>query len=96
MRGNFQSKKGGIEMRVIVVATLAASLFATNLMAADAVSSLPPGKPAGVQKAQGQPVVPFWWIIAGVAGAALAVGLSNGGCDVCQNGVPTTAPATTT
>lgn len=67
-------------MRLIIAATVAASLFATNLLAAEATGPLAPGKPAGVEKAQtGFPQI--WYIVGGVAvlGAVVAaVGNSSG------------------
>ena len=39
-------------MRVLVAASLAASLLTTSLMAADMNAPLPPAKAAGVKKAQ--------------------------------------------
>ena len=61
--------------RVLLATTLAASLIATNLFAADAQGPLAPGKPAGVQKAQDMD----WAMTALYVGAgALAVGLLVG------------------
>jgi hypothetical protein len=64
--------------RVLIAATMAASLVATNLLAAETSGTLAPGKPAGVKQAQGEI---GWgtaaWVGIGVA-AAIAVGLSTG------------------
>jgi hypothetical protein len=78
-------------MRFIMVTTLAISLFMPNAMAADNAGSLPPGKPAGVQKAQDAPAIPFWWVYAGVAAGAILVGITNDGCNTCNlNSTPAT------
>jgi hypothetical protein len=39
-------------MRILIAATLGASLIATNLFAADVIGPLAPGKPAGIKSAQ--------------------------------------------
>jgi hypothetical protein len=59
-------------MRSIMAAMVAASLFANGALAAHADTPLPPGKPAGLQQAQGEDHL-VWYalgaaaIIAGVA-----------------------------
>ena len=63
--------------RILIAAGLAASLFATNLMAADLSAPLPPAKAAGVQKAQIFGIdTPLIVIVAGI-GVAAAFILSN-------------------
>ena len=79
-------------MRTLGAAVLAASLLATNAFAA---TTLPAGKPAGVQKAQmdGNNAI---LIIAGIGLAALGIGLaassSGGGPSSSTNTVTGTAP----
>jgi hypothetical protein len=79
-------------MRTLGAAILATSLLVTNAFAA---TTLPAGKPAGVQKAQemGSNAI---LIIAGVGLAALGVGLaassSGGGPTSSSNTVTGTAP----
>lgn len=58
-------------MRVLITATLAAALFATNLLAAEVGAPLPPGKAAGVKKAQSDNDM----AVLVVAGGAAAIGL---------------------
>jgi hypothetical protein len=69
---------GGIVMRALIPAALAASLFATNLYAADVAAPLSPGNPAGVKKAQGTDLSP-WWILGGVVVIGIIVAASSGG-----------------
>ena len=79
-------------MRIFIAATVAASLFATNLLAAEAIAPLGAGKPAGVQKAQNLGIDPIWWVLGTVVvlGAALA---SSGSANTVASTVPpTTAP----
>ena len=76
-------------MRLFVVATLAASFFATNLLAAKAVVPLPAGKPAGVKQAQDAGDDTIWWIVGGAAAVGvIAAVASSGGSTV------TSSPAT--
>jgi hypothetical protein len=82
-------------MKIFVTAALAASLIATNLYAAEAVSPapLPAGKPAGVQKAQLEDSS-FWWIAGGVfAAGIIAVAASGGSTNFVASG---TAASTAT
>jgi len=78
-------------MRTLGAAILATSLLATNAFAA---TTLPAGKPAGVQKAQmeGNTIL----IVAGIGLAALGIGLaassSGGGPTSVTNTVTGTAP----
>ena len=68
-------------MRLLIAATVAASFFATNLLAADLAAPLAAGKPAGVQKAQLSDVAPIWFVVGGIAvtGAIVAaVGNASG------------------
>jgi hypothetical protein len=46
------TKKGWKMMRVLIAASLAASMYTTSLLAADMNAPLPPAKAAGVQNAQ--------------------------------------------
>ena len=76
--------------RVLLATTLAASLVATNLFAADAQGPLAPGKPAGIQKAQDTD----WTMTALYVGAgALAVGLFVGSLNQ-ENRTGAITPAT--
>ena len=63
--------------RVLIAAGLAASLFATNLMAADLSAPLPPAKAAGVQKAQIFGTYTPLIIIAAGIGVAAAFAISS-------------------
>ena len=78
-------------MRTLGAALLASSLLATNAFAA---TTLPAGKPAGVQKAQmeGNALL----IVAGIGLAALGIGLaassSGGSPNASTNTVTGTAP----
>jgi hypothetical protein len=81
-------------MRLLFVAALAASLLATNLLAAETGGPLAPGKPAGVKNAQ-DANFPAWWLFGGAAAIALAVVATNGGCSVCTAPSPPTAPSST-
>jgi len=68
-------------MRLLIAATVAASFFATNLLAADLASPLAAGKPAGVQKAQDASLYSIWFVVGGVAaigGIVAAVGNASG------------------
>jgi hypothetical protein len=66
-------------MRTLISAALAASLFATNLLAAEINAPLAPGKAAGVKTAQDTDDT-VWWIIGGAAVVAvIAVAASSGG-----------------
>lgn len=61
--------------RVLVAASLAASLIATNLMAAEVNAPLSPAGAAGVHQAQGQNLTPLLVIGGGllvIAGVALS------------------------
>jgi hypothetical protein len=64
-------------MRILIAASLAASLVSTNLMAADLATNAPlsPGKAAGVQKAEAEDM-PLLWIALGI-GAAAGLALSQ-------------------
>jgi hypothetical protein len=87
-------KNGGHSMRFFIAAALAASLIATNLLAAESVGPLAPGKPAGVKNAQ-DTAFPAWWLFGGAAAIALAVVATNGGCSVCTAPAPPTAVTST-
>ena len=64
-------------MRLFIAATVAASLFATNLLAADLAAPLPAGKPAGVQKAQLGGINPAWFAVGGLGILAAVVATSK-------------------
>ena len=65
-------------MRVLIAATIAASLVATNLLAAEATAPtnapLAPGKAAGVKKAQDADTTSLLWILGGAAAIGFIVG----------------------
>ena len=64
--------------RILIATTMAASLVATNLFAAETANvTLAPGKPAGVQQAQDISLPTLAWVGVGVAGL-VAFGLSTG------------------
>ncbi|HVZ28215.1 MAG TPA: hypothetical protein VG798_06120 [Rhizomicrobium sp.] len=73
--------------RVLVAAGLAASLIATNLMAAEVNAPLPPAKKAGVHKAQLEDLGPLPWIGLGI-GAIAAVALSQDSPDPVNSTAP--------
>ena len=77
-------------MRLLIAATVAASFFATNLLAADLTAPLSAGKPAGVQKAQLSDIAPIWYVVGGVALIGVVVAAAS---DV--NGPTATTPPTT-
>jgi hypothetical protein len=77
-------------MRLFIAATIAASLFATNLLAAEVTAPLAAGKPSGVQKAQEEGIAPIWFVLGGAAVIGVAVAASSGG-----NSTPVTTPPTT-
>ena len=77
-------------MRLFIAATVAASFFATNLLAADLAAPLAAGKPAGVQKAQDSGIAPIWFVLGGVAVAgAIVAAVGN------ASGTSGTVPPTT-
>lgn len=78
--------------RALIAATVAASFFATNLLAAENTPPLAPGKPAGVQKAQDIDWTTVAWIGVGV-GAAVLIGLSTGQSE--KGGPPATVTTST-
>jgi hypothetical protein len=75
-------------MRLFIVATVAASVFATNLLAAEA--GLPAGKPAGVHKAQDADTDTLWWVVGGAVVVGAIAAVASGG-----NSAPVTTPPTT-
>jgi len=77
-------------MRLIIAATVAASFFATNLLAADLTAQLSAGKPAGVQKAQLSDIAPIWFVVGGVALIGAVVAASSN-----VSGPTATTPPTT-
>lgn len=72
--------------RVIVAASLAASLIATNLMAAEVNAPLPPAGAAGVHKAQDVNWMPLL-VIGGGIGIIAAVALSQDNPTTASNTV---------
>ena len=76
-------------MRTFVAATVVATMIATSALAAVTASPLPPGKPAGVKKAQDADNT-VWWVV-GLGAVAAGVGLVASG-----NGNGTVAATTTT
>lgn len=74
-------------MRVLIAAGLAATLFATNLLAAEVSAPLAPGHAAGVKKAQTDTDMSIL-IVAGGAAAVGVIALAVGG-----NGNTTTRTA---
>jgi hypothetical protein len=68
-------------MRLFIAATLAASLFTTDLLAAEASAPLPTGKPAGLKQAQLDSnttiLVAGGLVLAGVLAAVLSSNPSN-------------------
>jgi hypothetical protein len=89
-RSRRNQKWGDNHMRLFIAATVAASLFATNLLAAEAAAPLAGGKPAGVQKAQDEGIAPIWFVLGAVVVVGAVVAASSGG-----NSVPVTTPPTT-
>ena len=77
-------------MRLFIAATVAACLFATNLLAAEVATPLAAGKPSGVQKAQEEGIAPIWYVLGAVVVVGAAVAAASGG-----NSVPVTTPPTT-
>ena len=77
-------------MRLFITATVAASLFATNLLAAEAVAPLAPGKPAGVQKAQDADNT-VWWIVGGAVIVGVIATVASGGRSTAVTAPPTTS-----
>jgi len=87
-------------MRVLIVATVVASLFATNSLAADiaipANIPLAPGKAAGVAKAQGEDDNSLWWILGGAAAIGIIVLAASGGSSTPAAAAATSTVTTTT
>lgn len=85
-------------IRILVAASLAASLFSTSLLAADMNAPLPPAKAAGVHNAQDVMGIPMpIIIITGGIGILAAVVLSNTSPNPVPNSIPgLPAPATST
>ena len=76
-------------MRVLIAASLAASLFTTSLLAADMNAPLPPAKAAGVQNAQDVFGISMPIIVIGVGIGILAgVLLSNTNPSAIGTNVP--------
>jgi hypothetical protein len=82
-------------MRNLVSAIIAVSLVSTSAFAG---AALAPGKPAGVQKAQGSGVGTEWLVFGGIAGlaAGVLIATSGGRASEAQNqNVVTQATSTT-
>jgi hypothetical protein len=79
-------------MRLLIAATLAASLIATDLFAAETTAALPAGTPAGVAKAQGADADLTWYVLGGLVVLGLAIGLASSG----NSHLVATPPAATT
>jgi hypothetical protein len=80
--------------RTLIATAVAASFFATNLLAADVAGPLAPGKPSGVSKAQDIDLTTLA-IGGGVVLGGVLLGLSTQQKDKTQ-AVTTTPAATTT
>jgi di/tricarboxylate transporter len=81
-------------MRLFVAATLAVSLFASNLLAAEAVSPLAAGKPAGVKKAQDVDDTD-WWLAGGVIAVAVIAVAASGNGSSSVSSSPVSSPSST-
>jgi hypothetical protein len=80
-------------MRIFIAAMVAASLFATNLFAADATGPLAPGKPAGVKSAQdAEDDHTILWLAVGAGALAGLIALTTKG----SSSAPAAAAAATT
>lgn len=77
-------------MRFLATVALATTFFVSNAIAADRVSTLVPGKPAGVKHAQSHDNTMMILVGVGIVGAGIA--LAVGG----SSRAPTSAPAVTT
>ena len=83
--------------RMLIAATAAATFFATNLLAAETVSPLAPGKPAGVTKAQTNDNTTLYYVLGAGALGGILLGLSTGQHgNVVPTATPGAAAATTT
>jgi hypothetical protein len=78
--------------RTLIATAVAASFFATNLLAADAAGPLAPGKPSGVSKAQDLDLTTVA-VAGGVVLAGVLIGLSTQQKDKTQ--AVNTTPAQT-
>ena len=77
-------------MRTFVVATMAATIIASSAFAATGASTLAPGNPAGVKKAQTGEDTTVWWLVGlGVAAGGIALIASGDG-----NNAPVAAAVT--
>ena len=63
--------------RMLIAATVAATFFATNLLAAETASPLAPGKPAGVTKAQANDNTTLYYVLGAGALGGILLGLST-------------------
>jgi hypothetical protein len=88
-----------IHMRVLIAAAVAATMFTTNLLAAESetLAPLAPGKAAGLQKAQSEDNDIWWWALGGAAVAGIVILATNsGGSSSPAGGTTTTSTATST
>lgn len=83
-------------MRILVSAVLAASLFATNLLAGESVGPLAPGKAAGVKKAQEADHNLFWLAVGGAALTGLIIMSSEGGAAAASAAAAASSSSTST
>ena len=63
--------------RILVAATVAATFFATNLLAAESVAPLASGKTAGVAKAQSADNTTLYYVLGAGALGGILLGLST-------------------
>ncbi len=78
-------------MRLLIAATVAASLVATDLFAADAGSALTPGRPAGVNAAQITNDDTLYFFVGAAAIATILIFTHSG----TSKNLATTPPPTT-
>ena len=63
--------------RILIAATVAATFFATNLLAAETIAPLAPGKPVGVTKAQDMNFPTLYYVLGVGALGGILLGLST-------------------
>jgi hypothetical protein len=95
-----QKTREEIIMRVLIAATIAASLVATNLLAAEATAPanapLAPGNAAGLKKAQAADDYTLLWILGGAGALAFIVGSMGAHTGATAPAAATTATTATT
>lgn len=82
-------------MRRFAIPVLATVFLTTNAIAAD-VAPLPPGKPAGVKKAQDEDINPLIYVGVVAAGIGIALAVSNNDSGPTAIAPSTTSTSTTT